>query len=243
MTQHLTIYYPRGCGGSWLSNLIWHLENNNLTLPKVQRIFDHEPFSKTIEISHKFNIYDESNKKTFHTLIGKSLLFSTNCFFNMYINDAYKVRYGILNLDLLPLREQLFTLSDSMRYIFTDQDWHDHYCNNIDLDYRLIFQDPAKFSYMLFDILHRHDIKFCPDRDYVHESIKNYKSTCCDPDNIFGNLDSLIWLGCCHALTMLKDIPLPVISENIIQQEIKELLEPFNEITKEYISTKMFQWL
>lgn len=247
MTQPVTIYYPRGCGGSWLSNLIWHLENNNFTLPNVQRVFDNEPYSKTIGVQHKFDIFNGSNK--IHTLTrlgestGKSLLFSTDCFFNMYINDAHKVRYGVLDLDSLPLRDQLFTLSDSMRYIFTDQYWYQHYCNNIDLDYGWIFQDPAKFCVTLFDILRGHNIQFYPNQDYVYESIKNYRSTCCDPDDIFGNLDSLIWLGCCHGVTMLKDIPLPVISEHVTQQEIKEILAPFNEITKEYTSMKMFRWL
>ena len=46
------IMYPHGGGGAWLSNLIYHLETNNKTLPIIDLVFDYERKAKSIDFFH-----------------------------------------------------------------------------------------------------------------------------------------------------------------------------------------------
>jgi hypothetical protein len=246
MTEPLTFYYPRGCGGSWLANLIWHLERESTELPKADVVFDREPKSSQIKALHAFEILNPLAPTELlyrHKKYSKFILFSTGCLFNMYINDAYKVRYHILGLSKKNTQDQLFTLSDSMRFIWTNQDWHKSYCGKNDLEYKLIFQDPDKFIDILFDILHKNNVKFVPDRDYAKKSIQHYRSTCVNPLTVYGNMNNLVWLACCHAVSMLKEIPLPItITPDTGLEEIKEIMIEFSDLTQELVSKSMFTW-
>jgi hypothetical protein len=245
MTEQLMIYYPRGCGGSWLSNLIWHLETGSTELPNVDVVFDRESRSTQVKVSHVFEILSplEPTKILYNDKKHKSILFSTDCLFNMYVNDAYKVRYHIFGLDNKNTQDQLFTLSDSMKFIWSNDVWHKSYCGKNDLAYNLIFQDPDKFIEVLFDILHKNNVKFVSDIDYARKSIQHYRSTCVDPLTVCGNMDNLVWLGCCHAVSMLKEIPLPIIiTPDTDLEEIKEIMLEFNDLTQELVSTSMFTW-
>lgn len=246
MTTELKLYYPRGCGGSWLANLIWHLENNDLTHPKVKVVYDYQPKTQSFKFNHAFEVVDRSTGERTYSYNKKSqnsVLFSTKYFFNMYINDAYKVRYGILNLGKELLMDQLFTLSDSFRYIWTDSDWYNYYCGDNDLEYCDVFQNPDRFVDCLFQLLIDKNIKFTNDADYVRASIQHYRSTCVDPETVFGNMDNLVWLASCHAVSMLKEIPLPItITDKTTFSEIQTTMAEFNDMTQQFVYPMMFKW-
>jgi hypothetical protein len=247
MTEQLIFYYPRGGGGNWLSNLVWHLERGSTELPNVDVVFDQQPRSNQLEALHAFEILNPlapSELLYQYKKYSKFILLSTDCLFNMYINDAYKVRYHIFELGKKNTQDQLFTLSDSMRFIWTDQNWHKSYCGKNDLEYSLIFRDPDKFTEILFDILHKNNVKFVADTDYAKKSIQHYRSTCVDPLTVYGNMNNLTWLACCHAVSMLKEIPLPItITPDTSLAEIKETMLEFNDLTQNWVSKSMFTWV
>lgn len=244
MNEPLVIAYPRGGGGSWLANLIWHLENNDFSLPKVDVIFDNQPRTKNITFPHMFEVISPEHPEEISVKVaGDHFLFSTDCLFNMFINDAFKVRFKIFKLGNQTIDNQLFTLSDSFRYIWTDKNWHKFYCNQIDLLYNNVFQNPELFVDELFKILHSGNIQFTPNIEYALNSVNHYKQTCIDPETIFGNVDSIVWLACCHAVTMLHEIPLPIsIDNNTSFGEIQNALRCFDLLTQKFVKPRMFIW-
>lgn len=209
MTQQLHIFYPRGGGGSWLDNLIWHLENRDWTVPTVNRVFDREPMS-TVRFGHSFEIVDPGrpeNVTVKQTNTVPSIVFSTQYRFNSYLLLAEKVWYGIHHIDQLPLTEQFFRLSDSARYILTNATYHEYY-DRVDLEYSLIFQNPDRFIDCLFDILTRYGIEFTANRDYCLKSIAYYRTTCPNPEEYIGNMSNLIYLAWVHAVSQINGVEL-----------------------------------
>ena len=53
----IKVFFPRGGGGNWLSNLIWHLEAANFSIPRVNVVFDGQP-QCSIPFSHSFEVPD-----------------------------------------------------------------------------------------------------------------------------------------------------------------------------------------
>ena len=225
----MKIFYPRGCGGNWLSNLIWHLQVDNFNLPQVDIIFDGQP-GCSISFTH-----GEYTLKT-----PEIKLFSCKHLFNHYLNDATKVRYPIHNLSTRPWLEQLFDLSNSARYFLTNTEYSDYYCNNIDLDYSLVFRDPGEFTTRLFTLLNNWNTKYTPRREYVYSSIAYYRSTCTDPEEHFNNHDSIIWLGCCHGISLVDKLPLSGTITDI--GSAHTLLKPYFAHCAQRIQQEMFTW-
>ena len=240
------IYYPRGSGGNWLSNLIWHLEKDDYTLPQVDIVFDGQS-SASIPFSHIFEVPDpsRSNELSRYSAADRNILFSTDRLFNLYLNDAIKVRYRPeLTIKNTSLLSQYFTLSDSAWYILNNEIFRTSYCCNIDLDYRLVFQNPDLFVDSLFDVLDSIGLKYTPNKKYALHSIEYYRSTCPDPATHIGNLDSIIWLGWCHALTLINKIPLAgTATEESTMENLKLLLEPVaDQCLKLTTETMYFLW-
>jgi hypothetical protein len=228
--------FPGGGGGNWLSNLIWHLESGNFDLPVVNVVFDGQS-TCSLNFNHAHDISDSDHRNKNY------ILFSNKFLFNHYLNLAIKARYHKNRLGTKSFQYQLFTLSNSARHILADDQYYEHYCKNIDLDSVLIFQDPDQFIDRLFEILNRLNIKYDPNREYVYRSINYYTSTCPDPAEHFSNLQSNLWLGCCHAISLIDQLPLQrLIEPDIDSKSAAELFEPWNEYCSKKIQPLMFNW-
>jgi hypothetical protein len=229
------ICFPGGGGGNWLSNLIWHLENENFELPKVNVVFDGQPLC-SLPITHAFDISK-------HDILNKNyILFSNKFLFNHYLNLAFKARYYIDKIETKSFQYQLFNLTNAARHCLADVQYYKKYCENIDLDSRLIFQDPGQFIDRLFEILNSLNIIYSPNRDYVYQSIKYYQSTCLNPDEHFANLKSIFWLGCCHAIALIDKLQLDVINSDITLESAADLLEPLTNYCSDRVWPLMFEW-
>ena len=160
------------------STAIWHLENNDLTVPSEKLHFDNQP-----QCSIKFETYFEYIERTKFienkTLKTNKIVFFTNKPFNAYLNEASKVQFNPsnYNLDQAPLFDKITTLLDTSRSWIKNANYHDYYYNNIGLEYSLIFQDPEKFVDNLYEILDSINLSYNKNRKYCLLSIKNYKKT------------------------------------------------------------------
>ena len=237
----IKVFFPRGGGGSWLRNLIWHLEKANFLLPNATIVFDQEP-KGSIPFSHKFEIPDPSqlNKIVETPRAERNILFSCQHLFNHYLNNAIKVKYHFHNLNQLTLQEQLFNLSDGARYYFTNSHYHESYCKNIDLDYSLIFRTPDQFADCLLEFLKSTNIDYTENRTYILESMNYYRNTCPMGEDHFDNWNSMLWMGSCQAIIMLDELPIDVIPSDVDKATIAQILQPHAEYCRQRIAPMMF---
>lgn len=238
------ILYPRGSGGSWLSNLIWHLEHGSTAVPQVDTVFDHTA-QGSIAVTHGFEIPDPHsvNQRVNTAHSGPAVLFSTPCVFNHYINNAVKVKYHIHQLGQRSLRDQLFELSNGAHYYLTNDHYRSVYCGTPDLDAALIFQCPEEFANQLYCVLNKFNIRYTANTHYVLASIAHYRNTCPRPQQHYNNPQSLLWLGACHAVSTVYNIQLPaVIEPSCDQQTMAEILQCTVEPACELWHREMFEW-
>lgn len=218
--------YPRGSGGNWLGNLIWHLEHNQLSLPTVDVTFDGHPLSDSFTYTHGFELYDGKNPIFYHG-VEPRIMFSSPCWFNQFINDAVKVRYHIENLSKQSILDQFYRLTDSAVYILTDTLWQKTWERPGELDYRLLVEDQEQFIDCLFSVLDKFDIKYTGDRNYCHASIEYYKSTCPRPLEHLNNFDSILWLSWCHAHILINNQSLStIVTTDATIDSIRSIVEP-----------------
>ena len=230
------IVYPRGSGGSWLSNLIWHLEHNNTDLPQVDMVFDYTP-KCSIKFDHGISQY---NPVIFRPKTLETMLFSSKHLFTHYLNDATKVRYHIQKLHNRSELEQFRVMSNSAIYFLTNKEYQAYYCDKIDLDYSIIFQDPVEFINRLFVLLNNCDIKYTQNREYALSSIAYYRNTVTNPEQHYNNPASIIYLGYCHAITLMDNLPLTGIITDI--RSAQTLLEPYFELCADRIKPELLKW-
>jgi hypothetical protein len=235
-----------GGGGSWLNNLIYHLETNDNSFPEVQRIFDFQKKS-SVKFSHAFDYYTP-DVCDLHDL-GRyyKILFSSKAPFNLYLNESDKIQFNpvMYNKGNKPLPEQFDELTNSAKAWITYETIHKHYYTNIALEYKLIFCDPEQFVQDLFDILDSTNLKYFKNIEYCYASIEHYKKTCINPRLILGNLDNLYWLAWCHALVMIYKLPVQD-SFNFLNfqhlQEVSDVLEPLQETCIDITKSLCFFW-
>lgn len=239
----IAVVYPRGGGGSWLNNLIWHLENADFLLPAVSVVFDNEPKS-SIPFLHKFEIPDpsQSDQIVEYKLGERNVLFSNQYLFNHYLNNAIKVKQQFHNLDQLTPQQKLFELSNGAKYYFSNDYYKTCYCTDIELDYSLMFQAPKKFADALLEFLHSTNIKFVDNRPYILASIQHYRNTCPNPSDHFDNWHSMFWMGSCHAITILDQLPIDEIPASADLTTLAQILRPHAEHYKQRIAPLMFEW-
>jgi hypothetical protein len=230
--QKPVILFPKGGGGSWLANLIWHLENNNWDLPAVDRIFDHEP-KGSIMCCHA----DFFRGGSFWRGVDRLIFSSGSAVFNHYVNEIEKIMYGIHRMARVPVHDQVQIFSDKVKHCTTNQEYQNDYYNYNDLDYRLVFCNPAVFAQRLFDLLDQYQIKHTKNYKYVEQSAKHYQSTCVDPAAHIGNLDSVMWLAFCHSQLVTE----PVSSARSLD-EFKKKLIPLNQQCIDQVSKISFLW-
>lgn len=222
-------FYPRGCGGRWLSYVIHCLHRRDFVVQK-ESVIHHALVKGPINFNHKFEVEYHDGKceiKVFPKL-KTNILFSTNCAFNIYINDAYKVRYHLHKLHKASVLEQFHTLTDSARYLMTDEFYAANYFRDIDLDYALIWQDPEQFIDDLFVCLDRCQLDYAANRDFVMVSMQHYRDTCRDPVMIMQDHNNLVWLAWCHAVCLINDIRLNhVFHDQDSADTISDILGPY----------------
>jgi hypothetical protein len=247
--KNLCIVYPIGGGGHWLSSVIRQLEFKNKVLPHPQENttwFDQLRLSDRIETPHGASWQTGNFIKDDLSSYKKIILFSTEYLFNLYLLDVGKAKFNPMrngNILDLSIVEQFFSLTDYARFIITDQDYVNFYCKNIQLNSRLIFQDPEQFIIDLFDLLDNNQLPFDRDRDYCLQSINIYLKTCMNPKDHLGNFESLSWLGWCHALSMIYNLPLNGIlktAESI--DDIASILYPHKDQFIKLTKPMMFYW-
>jgi hypothetical protein len=237
------IVYPRGGGGWWLNNLIYHLEQADWTLPGCQLLFDHTPRSSVV-VCHAFDVADAAaDRIVAHCLLDQALVFGTDKTFNIYLNFAGKVEYPQYVLGDRSIMEQFQQLTDDAVYFATDTTYRRYYCDRIDLHYQQIFQQPRQFAQRLFDLLDGLDIQYTKNTQYVIDSCANYRRTCWNPAHYTGRLDSLVWLAWCHAWVMRSGQQLSTyIGPDSTQAQICDIIGPYSTACALATQAEVFDW-
>ena len=246
--KKITFIFCKGGGGSWLGNLIWQLEHNNFSInvPK-NNVFDPYPGNgKYYEVQHSLEYFDPLTP-TFLKIDKASTIikYGTNKPFQIYLNELFKIRFGICVDDQSPVfADQFESATQGAKAWLTDSIVLDAYCTDIGLDYELLFTDPKVFIDNLFAILDTTDLIYTKNVDYCMLSIDNYKKTCPNPKHHIGNMDSMMWLAWCHALKMVHKIPTDNFNfaEAKNLEEIAIVLAPIQEQCLELSKPWYFLW-
>jgi len=231
--QKPVILFPKGGGGSWLANLMWHLENNNWELPAVDRIFDHEPKGSAMCCHADFF----RGNSFFWRGIDRLVFSSGSAVFNHYINEIEKIMYGIHGMETVPDHNQVQIFSEKIKHYMSDQQYHQDYYNHCDLDYRLVFHAPELFADQVFGLLDQYEINHTKNYKYVIQSAKYYQSTCVNPADHIGNLDSVMWVAFCHSQLEAT----PITSAHRLKA-FKQKLIPLNQQYIHKVNECAFLW-
>lgn len=247
--MHKSVVFPRGGGGNWLSNLIYKLESGDTAQSKTQvgQVFDGMPRTSSMKFKHYFDLLPITRELVFYVDPDEHyLLFSTDCSFNLYLNDAIKIKMNPVfdsNIIDAPLIDKFFEFSDSARYLLTDPLYLQNYYQNIDMDLKDVFVDPEQFVDNLFELLDRENIKYTPNKNYALESCQQFVTTCPNPKDYVDNWTSVEWLAWAHAVLSINDIQF---EQNFEQastiEELQTILQPFRELVLEKTKGLYFTW-
>jgi hypothetical protein len=233
MSNHdqLRLVFLGGGGGSWLSNLIWHLKNQDWTIPTVSINFDQEPQGVLCDHGLDPSHYAET----------PTVIFSTRRLFNLYLNHVKKISYPIHQIDSKPEASQICTLADHAEKLLTDAELQQSYFSRVDLDYELIFLDQYKFINDLYDILDQAKITYTKNSKYILYSMANYRSTCEQPTKYIGT-DTVEWLGFCLAVARVKNISVQPFDMNLTLDDVKTNFNHVQDLALEFVQTLYFDW-
>lgn len=247
--MHKSVVFPRGGGGNWLSNLIYKLESGNTKQEKTEtgQVFDGTPRTPSMKFKHYFDLLPITKKVVFYVDPDEHyLLFSTDRPFNLYLNDAIKIKMNPVfdsNIINAPLIDKFFEFSNSARYLLTDPLYLQNYYQNIDMNLKDVFSNPEKFVDNLFDLLNRENIKYTADKEYAIDSCKQFTITCPNPKDYIGNWTSVEWLAWVHAILSINDVN---IDQDLRQlttiEQLQEVLEPFKSVALEKTNGLYFTW-
>jgi hypothetical protein len=205
------VNYPFGAGGRWLSHTLWSLENNCTEFPSLNEInFHNGGYSKYYIFTHV-----ENNMPIDYTFSGR-------CKFNIFLNSWIKFRSAenYNNFNNINPTQQIFILSDEARWRFSDV-YFRIYERKIDLDYGNIFLDTEKFRDQLLRILASNWPKEYMSRVtqlYIDSATAEFRKTAINPAKHLGNVESVGWLGWCHALCQDHNIEIPIVLETDFDQ-------------------------
>jgi hypothetical protein len=246
--QKIVFLYPHGGGGSWLNNLLYHLETGDRSLPTVDLVYDGQKKS-TIPVLHPIGwgpgTEPDRPKYLLEDDYEHKIVFSSSCPFNVYLNYMKKLAFSAntYNMQQLPMIEQFFQLTNQARHWLDNPVFAETYYKHIDLDYSLIFQNPNKFLDCLFGILNSVEFEYTPDREYALVHLYHYRQTCPNPADYFANCGQIAWLGWCHAVCLINHWPINGIFADAVQiQDIANILEPHQSSCVEFTKTLMFEW-
>jgi hypothetical protein len=238
----LVIIFPHGGGGHWLGNLIYHLENNSTVVPTVSRTFDSQPQSKNILLSHGIEWYQPNIVSNLDISIHcPKIIFCCNYAFNIYLNDTHKAQH--VKYQKMNFLEKFHQLTDTARHFLTNIDFKNFYQTNIDLKYNLIFEDPIAFINNLFLILDQAEIVYDRNVDYCLSSIKNYRKTCLNPKDFYGNTQAVEWLAWVHAICLINNIQiLQSFGDAKLLEDFANILDPYQNLGLEITNPVAFKW-
>jgi hypothetical protein len=94
----------------------------------------------------------------------------------------------------------------------------------------------------LIDFLNATGIAYTANRNYIHASMSYYTTTCADPKDHIGNWDSMLWLGFCHAITILDQLPIDIIMPDADPGTIVKILQPHAEHYLQRTKPLTFEW-
>jgi len=230
--EQLRLLFPKGGGGSWLGNLIWHLETQDWTIPTVAVNFDQEPQGSVVR-DHGSTLPYYANMFT--------VVFSTRRIFNLYLNHAKKILYPIHQIGSQSEGSQIYTLALHAEKLLADAEWQQLYFANIDLDYELIYCNQYKFINDLYDILDQAKITYTKNSEYILYSMANYRSTCEQPTKYIDTI-SVEWLGFCMAVARVKNIPMQPFDMNLTLDHVSAIFDHVQDSALEYVQTLYFDW-
>lgn len=210
------ILYPAGGGGRWLNKVLFYADKREYGgFPSsVNKINFHMGPSR-----NDYFIMDHENT----SLLSDYYTFNGHCNFNIYLNEWIKLRQAenYENFNNLKFEEKIYVLSNSARWRLGPE-FYNIYERKIDLDYANIFLNPIQFRSQLLTILHNHcDGEYISSyitQDYINSAIDAFKITVIDPQLHIGNVNSLGWLGWCHAFCLLNEVTIPV---NVLTEVMK----------------------
>lgn len=212
----MTIVFPGGGGGAWLSNLIYCLEHNEPPQPANVNFHSHEKSTK-IHVTH-----DVDNKQ--------NVFFNGSAVFNMYLNVVVKVHQHIRNIDLDPIRDQFEALASesSSKLMFLDE--------RSDIVWNDIFKNENRFIDSVYSVLDASDITYHKNYNIIKQAMINYRASCANPMEYFDNFDNVFWLGWCNGICkhLWQDWPL-VDSIQQMQDFLKPKQQFFKEFTEQYM--------
>jgi hypothetical protein len=237
------IRFPRGGGGNWLANLIWHMERGDWTHPTVNTVYDGQP-KCSLRVEHWVEFKENGSiELTKDSAAVRNIVFSTDRKFNLYLNFCVKQRFAFFNVDQLLLPQQIFDLSNTGKFVFENPLIQQCYCEHIDLNYALLFNNPDAFLHTLYNILQQAQVKFAVNQSYALQSIDNYTKSVLNPADIVDNHESLIWWAWCHAVSLLHDIP---VNGMIVQArdvaDLAHILEPAASTARDIALANCFTW-
>lgn len=186
MKQPVKLSFPGGAGGHWLSNLIHRLENNSdIDIVRTKGQHHHRlVHSRNLRVTH--NYYTDDNTIRYNG-------FKT---FNIFLNVATKNHDACYSANSEAEYLVLYAHSVSSTIEYPN--------DAIDLNHDLIFIDPDSFTKDLYSILDRHNFSYTKNDDLIKTAIKNYRISCPNPRDYFGDWDNLLWLGWCYGVMKLE---------------------------------------
>ena len=214
----INVVYPAGCGGNWLQNLIYNLQNN-IIVEEQDNVHFHrsrKPFTTEHVLWH--HMPDKKN----------CIVFSDWCKFNFYLNVTKKHFFHELKVNEKPFNEQLKIITDSAEFVLKFEKVELEH--NIDLHYTDIFLDPAKFTKDIFDTLDRFEITHHKNIDIVKASIDSFKKTCIRPDPHISHWDSIYWLGWCSGIIKHHNLPLEHSIESMTKDQLIDEFKNYNQL-------------
>jgi hypothetical protein len=214
MNNRMTVVFPGGAGGAWLSYLIYCLKKNYI--PESQLINFHKT-SKGCPRTH------DTTDKSFVYLNGTGL-------FNMFLNVVFKLRVHDHNITSKPISDQfeIFASEASSKLFFLDE--------RTDLNWDNLFLNSTLFVEELFSIMDSYNIVYNKNPKICQIAIENYKNTCINPMEYYDRWDNIYWLGWCNGISKHLWGKWPI--ANSIE-EMQEFLYPnkdfYTEFTLRYI--------
>jgi hypothetical protein len=239
-----TICFPHGGGGSWLLNLIWQLENNQLTINNNTVVFDDYCKSTTVLGSHIYDLFDGQNPTYCDDLSQAEIIkFSSSRWFNLFITGAIKIKYHLMGLGNKTIQEQFYELTNLAKYMLTDELYRSTWGEPVDLNYALIFENSELFIDQVFALLDKFNVTYTQDREYCRQSVAHYRSTCPRTDEHLGNFDSLLWLSWVHACVLIDGKSLAgVPAESATVSDIRRIVEPVSAGIAERTGPMAIEW-
>lgn len=222
----ITLIYPGGAGGNWLSNLVYCLEYN-LDPADVAVNYHNTPRSYSIRLTH-------NNAEPAKYYSERPCYLNGQALFNIYLNVTQKLWLHEFQINTLPMEQMCETLTSesSSKLSFLDMP--------TDLDWNAIILSPDRFIEQLFSVLDANRIHHTKNVGICKTAIARYRDTCADPEGIYNNWDNILWLFWCNGIS--KRLNNDYITARSIE-ELRDFLYPRREFFRDYTAEYTIYWI